>query len=83
MSLYESVIIDKNTKKVKSDIGESFLVIESGKDLSEVDIKEYNAIVEQDELVNFIKAKNYIKKTGYLYSIGSTVVKVGAFIGLL
>nr|QBK89479.1 MAG: hypothetical protein LCMiAC02_05740 [Mimivirus LCMiAC02] len=60
--MYKSVIIDKNTKKIGSDLGESYLVCNNDTDVSDLRKSEYNTIKKQDKFAKFSNGKKYIKK---------------------
>ena len=80
-SLENSILIENN--KVKSNLSESFLVIDHGKKLEELPIKERTVINEQDNLHNYKKTKEYVEKTNYVYSIAKYVVGIGQWVVLL
>lgn len=86
--LYESIIIYKDNdgytqKKINSNLGESFLIVENGKDLSELNKNELRAVNKQNNLRKYEKIKKYVKKTNSVYGIISSVAKIGKyFIGL-
>jgi len=79
--LEESIIIENH--KIKSNLSESFLVIDNGKKLDELPIKEVNLINEQNNLHNYNKAKEYVEKTNYAYSIAKHVTGVISWFMLL
>ena len=80
--LDNSIIIERDlegytNKKVPSDLSESFLIIDKGKDLTHLSQKEQKAICEQDNLYNYNEIKKYSEKAsivgnvlGYVWSIG-------------
>lgn len=80
-----SIIIEKDNegfrnKKIKSNLNESFLLIESGKNLEELDNDEYQIITLQDDLLKVDNAKSLIKKAGIVYTIATYVLKLGAWL---
>lgn len=79
--LENSIIVENN--KVKSNLSESFLVIEHSKKVEELPSKEINIITEQDNLHNYNKAKEYAEKTNYVYSVAKYVIGIGQWIILL
>ena len=87
-NLFESVIMDKNmrgevVKKHNSRLGESYIILDKGKNLDTINNKEKAAIDEQDNLKRYEKAKTYAKKGSYLYGMVGMPTKVaGFFIGL-
>ena len=88
-SLYESVIIEKDNegrmvKKQSSRLGESFLIVEKGKNINHLSNKERSALQAQEDLKNSEKALGYTRKGTYLYGMMSFASKIaGFFIGFL
>lgn len=83
--LEESIIIFKDTegnlnKKIHSDLGESILVIEKGKNLSELNKKEQDAIKEQDNYRAYEQTKKATEKINSTYSVISYVLGLGKII---
>ena len=60
--MYKSVIIDKNTKKIGSDLGESYLICNNDTDVSDLRKSEYDTIKKQDKFAKFSNGKKYINK---------------------
>ncbi|ARF09582.1 hypothetical protein Indivirus_1_205 [Indivirus ILV1] len=86
--LKESIIIEKDNygnsnKKLKSDLTESFLIVDKGKNLNELDKKEQDIIKEQDSYSNYQNANTYIKKANNAYTISCYVVSIGKWFLLL
>jgi hypothetical protein len=87
-NMYESVILDKNMegeliKKHDSKLGESYIIVEKGKDLKQLSNKEKRSIDEQDNLRNYEVAKTYANKGTYFYGVIGFATKIaGFFIGL-
>ncbi len=84
-SLEESIIIEKDNHgnrnmKVRSDLSESFLVINNGKNLEELSKRDKSAIDEQDNLYNYNQAKEYVDKTNNVVSWGYYVIKWGKWL---
>ena len=81
-NLEESIIISKDNngninKKIYSNLGESILVIEKGKKLDELNKKEQNVIMEQD---NYRAYEQTIKASERVNTIMSYVLRIGKFI---
>jgi len=88
IDLEESIIIEKDIEgnrnmKVRSDLSESFLVIDKGKKLEELPIREQNAIVEQDNLHNYIVAKEYVDSAKSKYAVVRYALKIGKWFMLI
>lgn len=88
IDLEESIIIEKDIEgnrnmKVRSDLSESFLVVDKGKKLEELPRREHNAIVEQDNLHNYIVAKEYADNIKSKYAIVRYAFKIGKWFMLL
>lgn len=87
-NMYESVIFEKNIdgemlKKHNSDLGESYIILEKGKNIDHLSNKERRAIEEQDNLKNYENTKKYVNKGTYLYGAIRIATKIGGFfIGL-
>jgi len=87
--LEESIIFERDkdgvlSKKINSDIGESFIIMDEKKDLKEINKKEYNTIKEQENLHQYNKGSSVLKKLGPIYTVGSTTIKYGKYLfGLL
>lgn len=87
-SLEESIIIAKDnfgnqTFKINSELSESFLVIEKGKNLNELSKHERNALKELDDLHNFQKNKEYLNKASGIYTFAYYLVGIGKWILLI
>lgn len=86
--LAESMIIEKDNygnlnKKVKSDLTESFLVIETGKNLKELNKRDQDIILEQDSYAKYQNINNYYQKANGLYKIGYYALSIGKWLILL
>jgi hypothetical protein len=82
--LEASILIDQNyDQKIKSNLSESFIVIDEGKKLVELNKKEQYAINEQNNLHNYIKATTYADKANTIYGKISYVLSFGNWIALL
>lgn len=87
-SLTESVIFEKDNygnlnKKVKSDLTESFLVIENGKKLEELNKREQDIIKEQDSYSNYQNASAYCQKASGLYKVAYYALSIGKWFVVL
>lgn len=83
-SLRESIIIEKdNSKKLRSDLTESFMVIENGKDLKELNKRDLDIILEQDSYAKYQNANYYCQKANGLYKIGYYALSIGKWFILL
>ena len=60
--MYNSIIINKNTKKIGSALGESYLICNNDNDLSDLRKSEYDTIKNQDKFAKFSNGKKYINK---------------------
>lgn len=85
INLEESMYIDRDNYgnrhiKVRSDLSESFMVIDNGKQLSELSKNELNAIKMQDDLHNYNTAKNYFDRGDDIYSWGCCIFKWGSWL---
>ena len=83
--LTESIIIEKDNhgifnKKIKSNLTESFLVIDRGKDLTHLNQKEQNVLNEQTNLHNYNQVK---QKIGIVSTVVGYVVSVGKWLAIL
>lgn len=67
-------------KKIRSNLTESFIVVDTGKDLDELDKKEINTIKMQDDLKNYTQTKQYIGKFSGVYSAVGMAVGVGTLV---
>lgn len=80
-SLYLVKDNDGNTiKKLKSDLSESFLVVENGKNLKEISNKERQSIQSQDALHDLENKKEYVKKINGVTSVGYYILSLGKWI---
>ncbi len=70
-------------KKVKSDLTESFLVIDHGKNLNELNKKEQNIIKEQDSYSKYQNTNAYCQKASGLYKIAYYAISIGKWFILL
>lgn len=71
--------IDDQDIKLHQDLEESFMVIDKGKDLNELTMREYKSIKEQDNLHNYDKMINYTEQAQGVYKIFGYIVKIGKF----
>lgn len=83
--LQQSIIFEKLDdgnvyQKIKSNLGENYLVIENTTKIRELNRSEYNIIKTQDDLVRYTKTKEYIKKIGNFYKWISTIIYLGKII---
>lgn len=77
--------LDDQTR-VRSDLGESYNVVEEGRDLNELDKSVYTSLKAQDAYKKYKKIGKMggmLKKSSIIYGITGTLVGVGTFIGLL
>jgi len=86
--LTDSIIIEKNidgnrNMKVKSNLSESFILIDKGKNLTELDKKDQNIINEQNNLHDYVVTKEYVDQASGVYSVVKYVVGIGKWILLL
>lgn len=86
--LGESIIIAKDNegnlnKKIRSELSESILVIEKGKNLDELSKKEQTVINEQDNYRAYDQTKNATDKLGTVYSICYYGLSIGKMIMFL
>ena len=87
-SLRESVIIEKDNygninKKVQSDLSESFFIVDHGKNISELNKKEQNIILEQDSYHKYKKTNEYMQKASGVYGAAYYVLRIGKWFLLL
>jgi|LakMenE18May11ns_1017448.scaffolds.fasta_scaffold9577307_2 hypothetical protein len=80
--LENSIIIENDVDgnrnmKIKSDLSESFMIIEDARNLKELSQREVHAIKEQDNLNNFMKVKCYIDKVNSVYGVVNYALKIG------
>jgi hypothetical protein len=86
--LNTSVIIEKDlegnrNKKIPSNLSESFLVVDKGKDLTQLNQKEQNAINEQNNLHNYNEIKKYGQKASIVTNILGYVISIGKWFAIL
>jgi len=86
--LAESVIIEKDNsgnqvKKIRSDLSESFMVVEKGKNMQELNKKEQDIIKEQDAYSNYQNTNAHFKKANGAYKAAYYVLSVGKWLLLL
>ena len=62
---------------VETKLGDAFVIINSGKDLKELNQNEYNIIKCQDDLHNYDKSCNYYKKIGTAWGWTTFVAGLG------
>lgn len=89
IDLTQSMILEKDLngirKTVKSDLTESFMVIEDedGKTIDDLNKKEQNVIHEQDNLHNYLHAKTYMDKLSVPYTIISYALGIGKWFAFI
>lgn len=66
-------------KKAPSNLGDSYIIIDIKKDLSELDQDEYKAIVAQNDFSNYKRTSRYAGKFGKAYGWASTATKYGKY----
>lgn len=81
----DSIIIEKDyngitNKKIPSDLTESFLIIDKGKDLRHLSRKEQNIINEQDNLHNYNEIK---KQVGIIGTVMSYTISFGKWLAII
>ena len=86
--LAESVIVEKDNygninKKVKSDLTESFLIVDHGKNLSELSKREQQVILEQDSYHKYKKTTEYLQKANGVYGVAYYALSIGKWFLLL
>jgi len=86
--LLESVIIEKDNygninKKVKSDLTESFLIIDHGKNLSELPKREQQVITEQDSYYKYKKTTAYFEKAKGISGAAYYALSIGKWLLLI
>ena len=72
--MYNSIIINKNTKKIGSALGESYLICNNDNDLSDLRKSEYDSIKKQDLFAKINNTKKYIDKGKNVITKGNNVV---------
>ena len=87
-SLGESIIIEKdnyghNVKKVPSDLTESFLIVENGKNINELNKKDQAVLKEQDSYYNYKNTSNHFQKANIVYKGIYYTLSVGKWLLLL
>lgn len=85
LNLEESVIVERDmngytNKKIRSNLTESFLVIDKGKDLTRLSQKEQNALKSQDNLRVYTKVKD---KVGIVGTVLGYFVSIGQWLAIL
>jgi len=74
----------ENDKIITTQSGNQFKVIDETKDLGELNMKEYNVLKRQDDLIQYNKVTKYCSKAGITWGWTSTVVGIGkVFMGFL
>jgi hypothetical protein len=86
--LEESIIVEKDNvgnrvMKIPSDLTESFLVVDKGKNLNELNKNEEYGLKCQNDLHDYQKTKDYFKKAHGLYSFSYYVLKLSKWILLI
>jgi hypothetical protein len=86
--LEESVIIEKDNfgninKKVRSDLSESFLIIDKGKDLKELNKSEHAIIKEQDSYHKYKNTTEYLSRADGVYKTIGYIIKYGKWLLLI
>jgi hypothetical protein len=80
----DSIIIERDNygntiKKAPSKLGDSYVIIDKKKDLSELDRDEYAVIKAQNDFHNYKKTTKYHGKFSTAYGWASTVTKYGKY----
>lgn len=80
--LTESSIFEKDRdgniqKKVMTTLGESFWVVDQGRDLSELNKSIYQAIKKQDSYRNYKNVETNFKTAGGVYGWANYILGVG------
>ena len=83
--LQESVIVEKDNfgninKKVRSDLSESFLIVDKGKNLLELDKKEQQVILEQDSYHKYKNTSDKLQKANGVYKAARYVIGIGKWL---
>lgn len=76
-SIYEKTKDGEIQKKVLSNTGESFIVVDHGRDLTELNKSSYRAIKEQDSYARYKNVENKAKTAGGVYGWGTYLVGIG------
>lgn len=74
INMNESIILEKDSdgnfvNKLKSNLSESFLVVDKEKDIRELNRNQYNRILDQNTFHTFNNAVSYINRMTNLGSI--------------
>lgn len=69
--MYKSIIINKNTKKIGSSLGESYLICNNDTGVSDLRKSEYDTIKKQNQFAKFDNGKKIFNK-------GTDVIKTGS-----
>ena len=85
----DEIIVERNVhgetnKTVSGKLGDSYYIVDNGKNLEELNKSEYDAIKSQDDLYKYNKAKNAATKAGTVWGwtigiLGLGKVAFGAF----
>ena len=81
-ALTDSIYIEKDMDgnrhmKVKSNLSESFILIDKGKDLTELNKKDQNIINEQKNLHDYVTTKEYVEQANGVHKVIRYVVGIG------
>ena len=84
----DSIIIEKDNygdkiKKLRSNLGDSFLIIDNCKELDELDNSEYDAIHQQNKFRNWQEAEKVMDKAGIMYTVGKYALSLGKWFLIL
>ena len=66
-------------RQVPSKLGDNYVIVDTKKDLSELDRDEYKAIIAQNDFSNYKRTSTYAGKFGKVYGWTSTGVKYGKY----
>ena len=77
-----NIIIDKDENgnritKLKSNLSESFIIVDHGKNITELDKKDQFVINEQKNLHDYAETKQYVEKANGIYSVVKYVINIG------
>lgn len=83
--LEDSIIIETDNdgyekKKVITDFGDSFLIMENGKDIEELDKKDQKVIYAQNDFYRYRKTVDAAKGVGNTYCTANIVIGIGKWI---
>lgn len=75
--IVERDIYGNTHKSIQTDSGNTFVVIDNGKDLEEINKVEYNAIHSQEDFYKYEKTREYCNKVGTAWGWGAFVIGMG------